>query len=69
MAAPIYDVVFHEGHWRISYANLYFGKFGTAEAAADAALTVARSRISANSICIMINADGKISVGEPTDKT
>jgi hypothetical protein len=68
MAAPVYNVVFHEGHWRIRYENLYFGEFGTAETAAQAALEVARSRIAANGVCITINADGEISVGEPADK-
>jgi hypothetical protein len=41
--ATVYQVVFHQDQWRIRYENLLMGAFETAEAAAQAALTIARS--------------------------
>jgi hypothetical protein len=45
MSAPVYYIVFHEGHWRIKYEGLYLGEFPTAAAAAESATEVARSRL------------------------
>jgi hypothetical protein len=64
MAAPVYHIVFHQEYWRIEYAGLHLGEFGTAEAAADAALQVARSRIDANGVRIFTDADGRMTVRE-----
>ena len=65
MAAPVYHIVFHQEYWRIEYAGLHLGEFGTAEAAANAALQVARSRIGANGVQIVTDHEGRITVGEP----
>jgi hypothetical protein len=65
VTAPVYHIVFHQGSWRIEYAGLHLGEFGTAEAAADAALKVARSRIDANGVQIFTDGDGRMTVREP----
>jgi hypothetical protein len=65
VTAPVYYIVFHQERWRIEYAGLYLGEFGTAEAAADAALQVARSRIGAKSPQIFTDGDGRMTVREP----
>jgi len=61
----VYHIVFHQEYWRIEFAGLYLGEFATAEAAAEAALQVARSRIDANGVQILTDGDGRMTVREP----
>jgi hypothetical protein len=68
MPGPVYDVVFHEGHWRIRYQDLHIGAFETAEAATEAALRVVRSRIGTNGAQVLGRADGAITVGDAEEK-
>jgi hypothetical protein len=65
VTAPVYHIVFHQEYWRIEFAGLYLGEFETAEAAADAALQVARSRIGANGTRIFTDREGRMTVREP----
>jgi hypothetical protein len=66
MAAPVYYVVFQDGHWRIRYEKFHLGEFLTSEAAAHAALRIARSRLTAHSsVGIFTLGDGTITIREP----
>jgi hypothetical protein len=66
MSVPVYHVVFHQGHWRIKYEDLYLGEYATAEAAAGAALEVARSRLTPNlATQILTDPNGEILVCDP----
>jgi hypothetical protein len=64
-----YDVVFHEGHWRIGYDGLHIGEYATADLAAEAALRIARSRF-APSPRTQINKgpDGAITIGDAEER-
>jgi hypothetical protein len=62
----VYHVVFHQDQWRIRYENLLIGAFETAEAAAQAALTIARSRFAPHPHTqIFTDLNGEITVREP----
>jgi hypothetical protein len=66
MTAPVYYVVFHDGHWRIRYEEFHLGEFLTSAAAAHAALQIARSRLTAHpSVGIFTLGDGTITIREP----
>jgi len=66
MPGPVYHVVFHQGHWRIKYEDLYVGEYATAEAAAAAALEVARSRVIPSlATQILTGPDGGMLVCDP----
>lgn len=68
MTAPVYRMVFHEGHWRISFEGLLIGAYETAQAAAEAALDIAKSRITpSDSTHIATAPNGEITVGDPED--
>lgn len=65
MTAPIYYVVFHDGHWRIRYETFYLGEFQTADAAAQAALQIAQCRYNANPrVGIFTDNEGGIAIRE-----
>lgn len=66
MTAPVYYVIFDDGHWRIRYEKFLLGEFLTSEAAAHAALRIARSRLAAHSsVGIFTLSDGTITIREP----
>lgn len=65
MPAPVYTIMFHDGYWRIGYLDLHIGEFATAEAAAETALQIARSRINGNGVQIFTDGEGRMTVREP----
>jgi hypothetical protein len=66
MTAPVYYVVFQDGHWRIRYEGFHLGEFVTSEAAAQAALQIARSRLYAAPLVeIHKESDGTIAIRTP----
>lgn len=66
MTAPVYYVVFQDGHWRIRYEDFHLGEFVTSEAAAQAALQIARSRLYAAPLVeIHKESDGTIAIRTP----
>jgi hypothetical protein len=68
MAAPVYRIVFHEEHWRIGFEGLHIGEYKTAQAAAEAALGIAKSRITpSRSIHIATAPNGEVTVGDSRD--
>jgi hypothetical protein len=68
MASPVYRVVQQDRHWCINFDGLLIGEYATAEEAAEAALTVARSRLAPNpEIRIETAATGEITVGDPEE--
>jgi hypothetical protein len=65
VATAVYNIVYHEGCWRIEYAGLRLGEYETAERAAAAALHVARSRICANGVRIFTDREGRMTIRDP----
>ena len=70
MAAPVYHIVFYQGHSRIEFEGLYLGEFATAAAAGETALRIARSRLAPSpSTQIIIAPNGEIIIGDLEDST
>jgi hypothetical protein len=62
----VYNIVLHEGHWRIEFDGLFIGQFPTAEAAAEAALKIAQSRVAPSAgTRITVAPNGDLSVCDP----
>jgi hypothetical protein len=65
MAAPVYRIVFHEGHWRIKYEGMHLGVYQSAEKAAEAALRIAQSRLTPSARTRIINGpEGEMTIGD-----
>jgi len=68
MMVPTYAIVFQDGYWRIRYDGLDVGQYETPEAAAEAALSVARSRFRPSpKTQIITGSNGDMTVGDPEE--